>query len=63
MTKYEMQSDADKEWDPTHDHISKQFAQRKAYCDDRAANSGFESAATMFDVPSNCTSVMSSKRN
>jgi hypothetical protein len=47
-----MQLDADKEWDSTLNHFSKCFAQRKPYCDDRTANSGFKSAATMFDVPS-----------
>jgi hypothetical protein len=47
--------DADKEWDPTLDHFSKLFVQFKAYGDNRAANSGFESAATMFEVPSNWT--------
>jgi hypothetical protein len=47
--------DTDKGWDPTIDHFSKLFKQRKAYGDNRAANSGFESAATMYDVPSNCT--------
>ncbi len=55
MTKYKMQSDTDKEWDPALDHFSKLFAQCKAYGNGRAANSGFESAATMFDIPSNCT--------
>ncbi len=51
--------DANKEWDPTLDHFSKLFAQRKAYGDDRAANNRFESAATIFDVPSNRTFMMS----
>jgi hypothetical protein len=55
MTKYEMQSDADKEWDPTLDHFSNLFAQCKAYGNDRAANSGFEIAATIFDIPSGHT--------
>ncbi len=50
-----MRLDAKKEWDPTLDHFSKLVAQCKAYGDDRAANSGFESAATMFDIPSNRT--------
>jgi hypothetical protein len=59
MTKYKMQSDADKEWDPTLDHFSKLFAQCKAYGDNRAANSRFESTATMFDVPSDRTFAMS----
>ncbi len=47
--------DADKEWDPTLNHFSKHFAQCKAYGNIHAANSGFESAATMFNVPSDCT--------
>jgi hypothetical protein len=53
MTKYEKQSDTDKLWDPTLDHFSKLFAQRKAYGNDRAANSKLESDATMYDIPSN----------
>jgi hypothetical protein len=59
MTKYEMRSDADKEWDPTLDHFSKLFVQHKAYGNDRAANSGFKSAATMFDITSDRTFAMS----
>jgi hypothetical protein len=59
MTNYKMLSDADKEWDPTLDHFSKLFAQRKEYGDNRAANSRFESANTMFNIPSGRTFVMS----
>jgi hypothetical protein len=59
MTKYEMPLDADKEWDPTLDHFSKLLVQHKAYGDNRAANSGFESAPPMFDIPSDCTFVTS----
>ncbi len=59
MTNYEMQLNANKEWDPSLDHFSKLFAQRKACSNDCAANNRFESAATMFDVPSNHTFVMS----
>jgi hypothetical protein len=59
MTKYKMQSDADKEWDPTLDHFSKLFAQCKPCGNDRAADRGFKSAATMFDVPSDRTFAMS----
>jgi hypothetical protein len=55
MTKYKMQLDADKEWDPTLNHFSKLFAQRKAYNNNHTANSGFKSATTMFDVPSDRT--------
>jgi hypothetical protein len=52
MTKYEMRLDADREWDPALNHFSKLFAQRKVYGNNRAANSGFKSAVTMFDGPS-----------
>jgi hypothetical protein len=47
MTKYEMQSDADKEWDPTLDRFSKLFVQSKAYGNNSAANSGFKRPVTM----------------
>jgi hypothetical protein len=59
MTNYKMRSNADKEWAPTLDHFSKLFVQRKAYGDNRTANSGFKSAATMFNIPSNRTFAMS----
>jgi hypothetical protein len=59
MTKYKMQSDADKEWDPTLDHFSKLYVQCKAYGDDRTANSGFESTTTIYNVPSDRIFVMS----
>ncbi len=62
MTKYEMQLDADKEWDPTLNLFSKLFVQHKAYNNNRAANSGSESAVTMFDVSSDCT-IVTSKSN
>jgi hypothetical protein len=62
MTNYEMQSDANKEWDPTLNHFAKLFAQLKANGNDRAVNSGFESTATMFDIASNRT-FMTSKSN
>jgi hypothetical protein len=55
MTKYEMQSDTDKVWDPALNHFLKLFAQRKAYGDHHAANSGFESTAAMYNVPSDRT--------
>jgi hypothetical protein len=63
MTKYEMRLDADKVWDPTLDHFSKLFVQRKAYGDDRAANSGFKSAATLLDVLSDRTFMTSKSDN
>jgi hypothetical protein len=62
MTKYEMRSDADKEWDPTLDHFSKLFAQCKAYSNNHAANSRFKIATTMFNVPS-ISSFVTSKSN
>jgi len=45
MTKYEILSDLNKVWDKTLAHFTELFSLRKAYGDDRAANSGFESAA------------------
>jgi hypothetical protein len=55
MTKHKMQLDMDKAWDPTLNHFSKLFMQCKAYGNDRAANSGFESAASMYDITSDRT--------
>jgi hypothetical protein len=55
MTKYEMRLDTDKAWDPTFNHFSQLFVQCKAYGNDSAANSGFESAAAMYGIPSNRT--------
>ncbi len=54
--------DAEKEWDPTLNHFFKLFAQRKADGNNRTANSGFKSAATMFNVPSDRT-FATAKRN
>jgi hypothetical protein len=53
-----MQSDTNKAWDPTLDHLSKLFLQHKAYSDNPTANSGFKSAAIMYDVPSDRTIPM-----
>ncbi len=55
MTKYEMRLDTNKAWDPILDHFSKLFEKRKAYGNDRTVNSGFESAAAMYDIPSDRT--------
>jgi hypothetical protein len=55
MTKYKMRLDTNKAWDPTLDHLSKLFAQRKAYGNNHATNSRFESAAAMYNIPSNRT--------
>ncbi len=58
MTKYKTRLDTNKVWNPTLNHFSKLFAQGKAYGDNRTANSGFKSAATMYDIPSDRTIVM-----
>ncbi len=49
MTKYEILSDANKTWDKTLTHFTELFSLRKAYGEDRAANSEFESAAHVRD--------------
>ena len=49
MTKYEILSDSKMVWDKTLAHFTELFSLRKAYGDDRAANSGFESAAHIRD--------------
>jgi hypothetical protein len=45
MTKYEILADSDKVWEKTLTHFADLYAVRKAYGDNRVANSGFESAA------------------
>ena len=49
MTKYETLSDANKVWDKTLAHFADLFSLRKAYGDNKAANSGFESTAHVRD--------------
>jgi len=49
MTKYEILLDSNKVWDKTLVHFTELFSLRKAYGDDRAAYSGFESAAHIRD--------------
>ncbi len=51
MTKYEMQRDTDKVWTTTLQFFTDLYTQRKAYCDNRAANSGFDSAAQVHEYP------------
>jgi hypothetical protein len=51
MTKYQMQADINKIWLHTLQFFTKLFAQRKAYGDNRAANSGFDSTAHINDIP------------
>jgi hypothetical protein len=45
MTKYEILKDLDKVWDKTLTHFTDLYALRKSYGGNRAANSGFKSAA------------------
>ncbi len=51
MTKYKMQADINKTWLHTLQFLTKLFAQGKAYGDNRTANSGFNSAAHINDIP------------
>jgi hypothetical protein len=53
MTKYKMKADINKTWLHTLQFFTKLFAQRKAYRDARAANSGLNSEAHINDIPSN----------
>jgi hypothetical protein len=60
MTKYEMQMDVNKTWLHTLQFFTKLFGQCKAYRDDRAANSGFDSVAHINNIPTNCSLVSTS---
>ena len=51
MTKYKMQMDADKVWMATLQFFTNLYTQRKVYGVDRAANSGFDSAALVHKYP------------
>jgi hypothetical protein len=53
MTKYKMKTNINKTWLHTLQFFTKLFAQRKAYGDNRAANSGFDSAAHINNIPTN----------
>jgi hypothetical protein len=53
MTKYKMQADINKTWLRTLQSCTILFAQRKAYRDDRAANSSFGSVAHINNIPTN----------
>ena len=57
MTKYKILSDANKVWDKTLAHFTELFSLRKAYGNDRAANSGFESTAHVQDHSSTCSII------
>jgi hypothetical protein len=62
MTKYEVLTDSDKVWGKTLTHFTDLYTLRKAYGDNRAANSSFESAA---HIPENSLghSVTTTKSN
>jgi hypothetical protein len=49
MTKYKILSDTNKVWDKTLAHFTDLFSLCKAYGDDKAANSGFESTVHVRD--------------
>jgi hypothetical protein len=49
MTKYQILLDANKVWDKTLAHFTDLFSLRKAYGNNKAANSGFENAAHVCD--------------
>jgi hypothetical protein len=51
MTKYKMQSDTDKVWTTTLQFFTNLYAQRNAYGNNSAANSGFDSAALVHECP------------
>jgi hypothetical protein len=54
-TKYEMLVNKDKTWALTLQHLTQLYAQRKAYGDNHAANSGVDSMANIYDLLSNPT--------
>ncbi len=60
MTKYNMQADINKTWLHTLQFFTKLFAQSKAYGDDCVANSSFDIAAHINDMPTNCSLVSTS---
>jgi hypothetical protein len=55
-----MQADINKTWLHTLQFFTKLFTQRKAYGDDRAANSGFDSAVHINNIPTNGSLVSTS---
>jgi hypothetical protein len=60
MTKYKMKANINKTWLQTLQFFIKRFAQCKAYGDDHAANSGFDNAAHIKDIPTDCSLVSTS---
>jgi hypothetical protein len=55
MTKYEILLDTNKVWDKTLAHFTDLFSLRKAYVDNKAANSGFKSMAHVRHHSSACS--------
>ncbi len=60
MTKYKMLTNINKTWLHTLQFFIKLFTQHKAYGDDRAANSGFDSAVHINNIPTNRSLVSTS---
>jgi hypothetical protein len=60
MTKYKMQTDTNKTWLLTLQFFTKLFTQSKAYGDTRTANSGFDSAAHINNIPTDRSLVSTS---
>jgi hypothetical protein len=60
MTKYKIQADNNKTWLHTQQFLTKLFSQCKAYGDNCVANSGFNSAAHINDIPTDCSLVSAS---
>jgi hypothetical protein len=63
MTKYKILLDANKAWDKILAHFTELFNLRKAYGEDRAANSGFESAAHVRDHSSACSNITANTKS
>ncbi len=55
-----MQANINKTWLHTLQFFTKSFAQHKTYRDDHAANSSFDSAAHINNIPTNCSLVSTS---
>ncbi len=63
MTKYKILLDENKVWDKTLAHFMDLFSLHKAYGNDKAANSGFESAAHVRDHSSACSVITSNTKS
>ncbi len=60
MTKYKMQANINKTWLHTLQYFTNFYAQCKAYGDNRAASSSFDSAVPINNIPTNCSLVSTS---